>query len=103
VFFDIKVRPTFQATFPIANLMIVASLPPTYVNKYERTLLSRLMQAKNMFCVDSKPIPMCRFVLANHYKLEKTILPWHRFSDIMHRKIVTSLATNCMHYVVLLV
>ena len=73
------------------------------LNKYERTLLSRLMQAKNMFCVDSKSIPVCRFVLANHYKLEKTILPWHRVSDIMHRKIVTSLATNCMHYVVLLV
>ena len=33
----------------IASLMIVVSSPPTYVNKYERTLLSRLMQAKICF------------------------------------------------------
>ena len=33
----------------VASTMIVVSSPPTYANKYERTLLKRLMQEKMCF------------------------------------------------------
>ena len=33
----------------VAGAMIVVSSPPTYANKYERTLLKRLMQEKMCF------------------------------------------------------
>ena len=53
---------------------------------------------EDVFCVDSKPVPVCRIARAKRCKLNTTLLKL-RVSGIVLRKIVTITVTNCTRYV----
>lgn len=71
--------------------------------KIRKNIALAIDAGEDMFCVDSKPVPVCRIARAKRCKLGKKIMLRHRVLGIVHRRIVTSLVTNCVHYVVLMV